>query len=699
MDPTQQQVDPTLLVQDVIDQVAPSLTVDPEPLTEAASSPADETAPPPPPTTTTASVEAPAELSASDPLPVSEDHSLIPPPSSIVTNQKTGDDADLDEEEADMLQQLLLARVEPDMDMFQLPDELDADMLEQVARRSIEERRDSTGGIFGKSSRKAARDTDAASSVATSTTHPVYMHELFGRLFHTTNSAAADASAGGLLPNESEVVDPSLLDTRGILRALYGADINESNVELNKNAALSFLERVLESKKRDQETEELAKLFGSHASWNPPEMYEKFGILNATATPIAQPIANHVEDPNSTLVLAKMPTIFPNRQILHMDPTPYDPRQNDPSLIPVTTDRRVYTPSNIVRWCIDRKNNVALSNARLVRWNNGSFTLIVGSEIYELRGSTENALTMLATPAEVRKAGTSVKGVTGAVQFDEVLHIRQQQADSISDILVTEGITNRTMPVERRLGLHSGRTLPVVDLKKPRGEQDDLEQYIAREREARRKEMAQLAKEGRPMSLGEQLKREQTMMRTVQEASSFGELHRLQESQQARASSANAGRRSGGSNSRFSRDPFVMTDSHTNDATYTEDEVMQEADRVLRDMMARGDNDFLTNGSKRPRDEEELVSSLRPAPARHTSSFAACLEALRTLGQSLPQTSLCYPAVEETIRLLEGSSEHAWQSRQRDVRRLLEEVREEFPTADTSGVELTLPNETTLMTD
>ena len=324
---------------------------------------------------------------------------------------------------------------------------------------------------------------------------------------------------------------------------------------------------MLESKKRDQETEELAKLFGAHASWNEPEMQQKFGMLNATATPIAQPIANHVEDPNSTLVLAKMPKVGPNRQILHMDPTPFDPRQTDPSLIPVNTDRRVYTPSNVIRWCVDPKNNVALSNARLVRWNNGSYTLLVGSEVYELRGSTENVMTMLATPVEVRKAGTSVQGMTGAVQYDEVLHIRSARADSITDILVSEGITNRTIPVERRLGLHSGRSLPVVDMKKPRNEQDDLEQFIARDREARRKEMAQLAKEGRPMSLGEQLKREQAMMQTVQEASSVEQLRALHGPDRAlSAANAGTGRRSGGSSSRFARDPLMSNQIMWDDA-------------------------------------------------------------------------------------------------------------------------------------
>ena len=60
------------------------------------------------------------------------------------------------------------------------------------------------------------------------------MHELFGRLFHT-NTAVSDSiadQAGGSRANEVDTVDPALLDTRGILRTLYGANINETNVEV-----------------------------------------------------------------------------------------------------------------------------------------------------------------------------------------------------------------------------------------------------------------------------------------------------------------------------------------------------------------------------------------------------------------------------------------------------------------------------------
>lgn len=75
-------------------------------------------------------------------------------------------------------------------------------------------------------------------------------------------------------------------------------------------------------------------------------------------------------DQTDKLYLMKLPSF------LHVEPTPFDPltwQPNDQTHI-----------QNTLRWKYDLNNGLKKSNARIIKWSDGSRTLLIGSEQFEI---------------------------------------------------------------------------------------------------------------------------------------------------------------------------------------------------------------------------------------------------------------------------------------------------------------------------
>ena len=81
--------------------------------------------------------------------------------------------------------------------------------------------------------------------------------------------------------------------------------------------------------------------------------------------------------------VVRFPVVQPNRQILHMDPKPFDASTETPL---ESNHRNVYTPFNVIRQRL--VNGQAQGNARVVRWSNGDTTLHIGTDVYAMEAPT-----------------------------------------------------------------------------------------------------------------------------------------------------------------------------------------------------------------------------------------------------------------------------------------------------------------------
>lgn len=99
--------------------------------------------------------------------------------------------------------------------------------------------------------------------------------------------------------------------------------------------------------------------------------------------------------------LLHLPSMSGNRRSLHIDGKPYDPKYPEAPM--PSTERAIYTPLNVMRWAHDLSRDVDLSNARLVKWSSGSWTLHIGSDVYAVASDKTASLVVVGEEHSNRK--------------------------------------------------------------------------------------------------------------------------------------------------------------------------------------------------------------------------------------------------------------------------------------------------------
>jgi hypothetical protein len=354
------------------------------------------------------------------------------------------------------------------------------------------------------------------------------LHDLFGQYFHT-GLLAGEAQQSALT---DDIVDPELLDSRTYVEKLFGRHVDEAMIDpLSKTSLTTLMQSAATADARADvegffgvhvKREHLKERLGDERN----ELRGGFAILHATLPKIPHELA----ESKGELWLAELPKVDPNRQVLHVDPTIFRPSVNGVS-IPPSNDRRLFTTQNIIRWTYLKERKEVLSNARLVTWSDGSRTIHVGRDRFEVAQSSQNSLSLLGAPTKLYKSDKVMPGMVGVQSYDNRVLIKVSDAPSISSEIVGETQMHREIGMERRLSFATDAPLPRVDAKKPKQDMTSEEQWVLREREARRKEMARREAIGHPMSVLEQLEEERKMMHKLQLCTNIKDLLQEQEAE------------------------------------------------------------------------------------------------------------------------------------------------------------------------
>lgn len=108
---------------------------------------------------------------------------------------------------------------------------------------------------------------------------------------------------------------------------------------------------------------EFDEFFGPHAECIKDEAGASLrpNVTMSAAIPTkSDPIAAKLEGAEAkqavllkSTVLLTLPTVYPNRQILHFDTVPFNPMTTRPK---ESTDRKTFTPQNIMMWTYEPKS-------------------------------------------------------------------------------------------------------------------------------------------------------------------------------------------------------------------------------------------------------------------------------------------------------------------------------------------------------
>lgn len=358
------------------------------------------------------------------------------------------------------------------------------------------------------------------------------LHDLFGQYFHTGLLPGGQAAQDARDEVQGDIVDPELLDSRTYVENFFGRHVDEAMIDPSSKLSLTTL---MQSAAAADARADVEGFFGEHVKREhlkerlgdeKNELRGGFAILHATLPKIP----HQLSESTGELWLAELPKVDPNRQVLHVDPTIFRPSAHGVS-IPPSNDRRLYTTQNIIRWTYLKERKEVLSNARLVTWSDGSRTIHVGRDRFEVAQSSQNSLSLLGAPTKLYKSDKVMPGMVGVQSYDNRVLIKVSDAPSISSEIVGETQIHREIGLERRLSFATDAPLPRVDAKKPKQDMTSEEQWVLREREARRKEMARREAAGNPMSVLEQLEEERKMMHKLQLCTNIKELLDEQEAE------------------------------------------------------------------------------------------------------------------------------------------------------------------------
>ncbi len=186
--------------------------------------------------------------------------------------------------------------------------------------------------------------------------------------------------------------------------------------------------------------------------------------------------------------LVDLPKVEPNRQILHVEAEPFT---KETTTAKHSDDRRLYTPHNVIRWTYSRTTKEALSNTRLIMWSDGSTSLQVGKDAYDVLPSQEAAFNLLGAPVQLSGnwscQGEPLPALIAAAHPEAHVTLKLQSAkNSVDHTLVHEGRLQRAPQVTERLAIPS-RVLP--EFADKRGLLSAEEEFATTAREQRKRQM------------------------------------------------------------------------------------------------------------------------------------------------------------------------------------------------------------------
>lgn len=400
-----------------------------------------------------------------------------------------------------------------------------------------------------------------------------------------------------------------------------------------------------------------------------------FGCLQSSL-PDVPDVLQHEE-----LWLVDMPKIAPNRQTLHMEPQPFYPSQCKPLN---STERMLYTTQNVVRWAHHKGTNTFMSNARIVRWSDGSVTLNVGSDLFTLQPSKENALAMLACPVVVRKGAAEVPAMVSVRNPKEYFLAEGALASSIEEAVIAENARFRSLSTQYHLA-YTTSALPKINWAKMSAARTPIEEYVIKEYNRRQKLIEQRKKEGRPMTLTEQMEMENELLQNLQSLRAE-KLREKQQEEERQAALRAATVRKPSSRRRLERN----TELEGGEYTIVGDE---RADNVENDYDDGDEEDFETMYEELMRrrqmeddaDNAERMRRIRQRENVQITLYEPLIEALRDLLPHLPKTSNAHGSVQGTLDFLCKGSFSAGVIA-REVPLMMEEVASECPGVDLSAV-------------
>eukprot|EP00331_Platyophrya_macrostoma_P020001 CAMPEP_0176473164 /NCGR_PEP_ID=MMETSP0127-20121128/42148_1 /TAXON_ID=938130 /ORGANISM="Platyophrya macrostoma, Strain WH" /LENGTH=463 /DNA_ID=CAMNT_0017868117 /DNA_START=1 /DNA_END=1388 /DNA_ORIENTATION=- len=432
------------------------------------------------------------------------------------------------------------------------------------------------------SSRRAADDGDNGSMLSALMTNAT---DLFGAYFHTLRNELATVG----------VSDPEELDTLSTVRSTFGSHYEKQvDIEPVQPDADILVNLIREARTAS---------FEDMSSWARDETLPApaLGMLKATVPEVSKVHKSALASLHQghKLWLMELAKVDPNRQTLHADPTICLPDVIQPLL---SSERRLFTTQNVMRWSYTAKSQTPVSNTRMVRWSDGSWTLHV------------------VAPNLVYSGSVSVNAMTAVQGFDERVAVKTLSAPSIRDALVAENMRHRATDVHQRLGVPTAQAFPEFEAT------GQLEQFVKRERANRQQWFLERAKAGCPVTLAEQIEAEQQMFERMRNASAQ-ELHAEQEEEaRARALHTHGGARPSGRRMRESHITGAYADTWEGILNEAEASETPQEDAV-EDAEA---------AAKKRRVESSYFSSSPPPSAETSVERKQCLSHLR---QSLPVPS------------------------------------------------------------
>ncbi|RNF12014.1 hypothetical protein TraAM80_00574 [Trypanosoma rangeli] len=475
-------------------------------------------------------------------------------------------------------------------------------------------------------------------------------------------------------------VDPALLDTRKVLLSLFGDHVREEDVDFEDEKQVTLAKEVADNK-AEARFAAVEKCFGeAGAAALEDQCVEPFGCLRSSL-PAVPDLGPHEE-----LWLADMPKIAPNRQTLHMEPQPFLPSQCKPLN---STDRMLFTTQNVVRWAHHKGTNTFMSNARVVRWSDGSVTLHVGSDLFTLQHSKESAVTMLAGPVVVHKGTVGVPAMVSALNPEKHLVVEGASASSIEEAVIAENARFRSVSKRHSLA-YSAPALPNINWKMTTA-RTTIEEYVMKEYNRRQKLIEQRKREGRPMTLTEQMEMENELLQRLKTISAE-ELLEQQQEQQREAALRSAIRQQPHSRGRFERATTlegggdVAANSYGRGAlggSYEEEEGDGDADDDTYEVMLER-----MQKKRRREDDADNVARLHRIHQREDAQVARygpLIEALRGIVPHLPSGTTALGAVQGTLDFL-GTGAFSAAVVEKEVPLMMEEVADECPDVDLTAV-------------
>ncbi len=137
--------------------------------------------------------------------------------------------------------------------------------------------------------------------------------------------------------------------------------------------------------------------------------------------------------------LLHMPVISKTRRSLHVERSPYVPGLS--TVQRASNDRAIYTPLNVIRYAHDDSRGVDLSNARLIKWSSGKWTLHIGTDAYTVADDQTDTLVVIGQEVDNTAAAEfAPRGIDGAaarrIFVETVPYARRMQlqpADSVGN--------------------------------------------------------------------------------------------------------------------------------------------------------------------------------------------------------------------------------------------------------------------------